>query len=145
MQAKRIQVLEIDRAVNTQVNVVLDVPTEPREEVNFHNIWGGISAEPVNADANAQGNWVLLILRDATQAILNFTDANINLETSNQDIIACGVWGASNQTPFGISINPKTSRNLPAGGRLILACHVTGVTSGNVSIKCMLCAHTVRK
>jgi len=46
MQAKRIQVNEGNTGVGGQVNVLLSVPLEPREEVNSHNIWGSVSAEP---------------------------------------------------------------------------------------------------
>ncbi len=146
MQAKRIAVLDADKGVNTQSNILLQVPTEPREQVNMHNIWAAFSCEPIIAGANAQGNWVLYIERDAGAAIPNFTDSFINTETRNIDIIACGVWGASNESVYtSPPIHPTTSRNLPAGGRLIFIVHVTGVTSGNTSIKSSLCAHTVRK
>jgi len=42
MQAKRIQFGDnggADLGVGGQANLSLQVPTDPREEVNFHNIW----------------------------------------------------------------------------------------------------------
>ncbi len=45
-QAKRIQVNEANDGVAAQTSARLDVPTEPREEVNFHNIWGSVTVEP---------------------------------------------------------------------------------------------------
>ncbi len=145
MQAKRIQVNENNSGVGGQTFATLVAPTDPREEINFHNIWGSVSEEPQNADANAQGTWILFILREnATTPV--FTDSVINAETNNGIIIACGVWSASNQTPFNSGpIHPETSRTLQAGDNLVLACTVTGITAGLVSNRVMLCAHTTRK
>ena len=145
MQAKRIQVNEANTGAGVQVEVLLQVPAEPREEVNFHNIWIGVTCEPVNADANAQGTWVLIAMLDSITAVPTFTDVILNLEASNVKIIACGVWSASNQSPFNYSTQIKTSRNIPAGGRLVLVSNSTGISAGQVSNRVMLCAHTVRK
>jgi len=114
------------------------------EEVNFHNIWGSVSAEPENTDANAQGTWVLFIKRQ-NFATPTWVDSVTNLETNNAIIVACGVWSASNQTPFNHEIQVKTSRNLSPGDSLVLSSNSTGVSAGNVSNRVMLCAHTVRK
>ncbi len=145
MQAKRIQVSESNDGVGQQTNVELEVPTDPREEVNFHNIWGSVSIEPQDTDANAQGTWVLLIVREDAPLIL-FTDVNTNTETANATIIACGVWSASNQTPYNSgAIHPATSRTLQAGDKLVLSSVVTGITAGLASNRVMLCSHTTRK
>jgi len=146
MQSKRIQVNETNDGVGQATNVTLDVPDTPRESVNFHNIWVGVSVEPQDTDANAQGTWVLLYLIDPTSPVPAFTDSALNLETSNFIIVACGVWSASNQTPFNMPpVQIKTSRTLPAGGRLILSNTVTGITAGLASNRVMLCAHVTRK
>ncbi len=146
MQAKRIQVGEGNNGAGGRTAAVLTVPADPREEVNFHNIWGSVTVEPQDADANCQGTWVLLLIRDPATAIPVFTDAFMNLETINFDIIACGVFSASNQSPYNSGpIHPLSSRNLPAGGRLVLASTITGITAGTASNRMMLCAHTTRK
>ena len=145
MQAKRIQVLEGNAGVGASATVLLAVPTDPREEVNFHNIWGGVSVEPEGADVNCQGTWVLYILR-ANSTAISATDANINNEIFNGVIIACGVFSASNQSPFNVEpIHPTTSRTLMPGDSLALVCTITGITSGLASVRVMLCAHTTRK
>ncbi len=145
MQAKRIQVLEIDRTAAQQVDVVLSAPTDPREEINFHNIWGSVSVEVENAGANAQGTWVLFILRE-NAAVPIWSDAIINAESNNAITIACGVWSAANEASWtSEAIHPTTSRTLQAGDSLVLSCHVTGITAGEASVRCMLCAHTTRK
>ena len=146
MQAKRINVNETNDGAGSSTSAILQVPSDPREEVNFHNIWGGVSVEPQNADANAQGTWVLYVLRDPAAGLVDFTDAFVNLETLNALIIACGVYSASNQSPFtGQPIQIKTSRTLEAGARLILTSTITGITAGLASNRVMLCAHTTRK
>jgi len=144
VQAKRIQVNETNLGAGSQTDVNLDVPTSPREEVNFHNIWVSVSVEPQDTDANSQGTWVLWHRNPGIGTSL-FTDVNINIENTNAQIIACGVYSASNQSPFNYETQIKTSRTLPAGAKLTLSCVVTGITAGLASCRVMLCAHTVRK
>ncbi len=146
MQAKRIQVNEGNNGAGAATAVILEVPSELREEVNFHNIWVGVTVEPQDTDANAQGTWVLYFLRDPGASLPSQTDAALNLETLNAVIVACGVYSASNQSPFNLNpVQIKTSRTLEAGGRLILQSTVTGITAGLASNRVMLCAHTTRK
>ena len=144
MQAKRININESNNGAGANTSAKLIVPTDPREEVNFHNIWGSVTVEPQDADANAQGTWVLYILRE-NMVDTSFVDININNETNNAYIIACGVWSASNQSPFTISVHPETSRTLRPGDSLQLQSTVTGITAGLASNRVMLCAHTTRK
>ncbi len=146
MQAKRIKINTNDAMIVGSFNgVSLDVPSIPREEVNFHNIWASFTAEPENADANAQGTWVLYIVKVGGSEI-GFNDATINGEVNNFFIIACGVWAASNEMPYtSPPIHPSTSRTLNPGDRLALSVTVTGLTAGQVTSKANLCAHTTRK
>jgi len=145
MQAKRIQVNEANQGAGAQVSANLEVPTDPREEVNFHNIWGSVSAEPQDAGANCQGTWLLLITRENATTPA-FTDTVVNGESNNTNIIACGVYSASNESPFNSGpIHPETSRTLQPGDKLQLVIVVTGITAGVASIRTMLCAHTTRK
>jgi len=88
----------------------------------------------------------VLYLRRENAGPIIWTDATTNSETNNAIIIACGVFSASNQSPWNSgAINPKTSRTLQAGDQLILSCTVTGITAGLASTRVMLCAHTTRK
>jgi len=146
MQAKRINLI-LSPNINSGAfaAVTLDVPDDPREEVNFHNIWASFTCEPKDTEANAQGNWALYIVK-VGGAVFNPSDALIAAETNNFFIIALGVWGASNQSPYNSPpIHPLTSRTLSPGDKLALSVGATGVTVGNVSMKMCLSAHTVRK
>ncbi len=132
-----------DGAVGTQLSVQLTVPDDPREMVNFHNIWIGVGVEPENASANQNGAWVLMILpRGKPQPTMSL--AEINLENNNQFIIACGVTTSSNEGPFTLSEQIKTSRNLNPGDALLLIHNQHGVTAGDVSTSLLICAHTTR-
>ncbi len=144
-QAKRIQVGETNDGAGGLTVASLGTPIDPREEVNFHNIWGSVSVEPQDTDANAQGTWILMIVRE-NAIIPTFTDAIVNNESNNAIIIACGVWSASNQTPYNSGpIHPETSRTLQPGDALVLESIVTGITAGLASNRVMLCAHVTRK
>ncbi len=145
MQAKRINVFESNDGAGGTTIVTLIVPTDPREEVNFHNIWGSVSVEPQDAGANCQGTWLLMLIRE-NQTIPTMTDAVVNGETNNATIIACGVFSASNESPYNSgAIHPETSRTLQPGDSLILQSVVTGITAGLASNRVMLCAHVTRK
>ncbi len=145
MQAKRIAVFESNLGAGSGVNAILTSPVEPREEVNFHNIWASASVEPQDAGANCQGTWVLYLIQENTPAI-NFTDVVVNGQGNNQNIIACGVFSASNESVWNSGpINVKTSRNLNPGDSLAMNCTVTGITAGLASTRVMICAHTTRK
>ncbi len=145
MQAKRIQVNESNDTASQQTSVNLTAPTDPREEINFHNIWGSIAVEPVTAGANCQGTWLLWIIREnATTPTM--TDTVLNGESNNAVIIACGVFSASNEHPWtSPPIHPETSRTLQAGDTLVLTSVITGITVDSASNRVMLCAHTTRK
>jgi len=146
MQAKRIQVNEANVAAGGSVTVFLETPRDIREEVNFHNIWIGVTGEPQNADANAQYTWVLYIRAQNRSVAPLFTDSAINGETDNQIIIACGVGSGSNEAPFNLPpVQIKTSRTLSPGDKLSLQLVTTGITAGSSSNRVMICAHTVRR
>ena len=144
MQAKRINTNVQSGGAATQLVTELINPATPREELNFHNIWLSACQEPVDADANAQGSWVLF-LRKAGQAIPIFSDAIIDSELHNNNIIALGVWCASNQTPWHLSTQIKTSRNLGPLDALDFVVHVQGITAGLSLGRQIISAHVVRK
>ncbi len=145
MQAKRIQVSESNDGAGAQTTVNLLSPTDPREEINFHNIWIGVTGEPQDTDANAQYTWVLFLIQ-AGATTPTWTDVVINGEAQNSRIIACGVGSGSNQSPFNLPpTQMKTSRTIQAGDALSLSLHTSGITAGLSSNRVMLCAHTTRK
>ena len=112
---KRIQVQEGNFGAGGQIATGLATPTDPREEMNFHNIWGSVSVEPQDAGANCQGTWLLVLLRE-NATLITFTDVVVNGEAHNAIIIACGVFSASNESPFNSGpIHPETSRTLQPG------------------------------
>ena len=107
---------------------------------NYHNIWWGFVVEPENADANANGMWVLWEKRDTNNPDPSFSPANINTGDINMVIIACGAWAASNQTPFNFSSQLKSSRNFVANQELVLTVRVNGISAGVARIITTLCA-----
>ena len=54
-------------------------------------------------------------------------------------LVAAGVWGATNQTPFNCNERAgMISRNIRKDGRLSLQIHQSGISAGNSSVKAML-------
>ncbi len=127
------------QAASGTVSVQMNVPDDL--QMNFHNIWMSICITPNDADANANGYWVLYLEPDSTAAVFNPSIAALNLETINFKIIACGCWHASNQAPYNLGVPlGKTSRNVRQNGRLILVTQIEGITAGNTNVDLMLCA-----
>ncbi len=105
------------------------------DKVNCSNIWFSCMVEPENADANSNGSWILYA-DNFQRAAITWTDANLNDETEAQLIIAWGVWGASNQTPFMCNESAgKISRNLRKDARLAIAIHQVGISAGVARVR----------
>ena len=133
MQRKRIHV--ISETKSTGGTTVLAATVDETNGVNFHNVHFGVSVEPEVADANANGTWVLWCIPDAVSAVPGISVSLLEAEGSNPYLWAMGVWVAANQTGFNSLDNViRSSRNCPAGGRLVLSIRVEGVTSGNCRI-----------
>ncbi len=116
-------------------------PEAVRRKVNYHNIWWGVAVEVENAGANATFRWVLFIKRDSTATDPVFSLANIQAETFNQRIIACGVGAASNEMPYTLPAqHMNSSRNLLVGEELVLTLNIQGITAGQITAHCILCA-----
>ncbi len=145
MQTKRIQINETNDGVSGNTTITFTVATDPRREVNFHNIKFSVSVEPQDTDANAQGTWILGVNRE-NATLPTFTDPLFNGESHNATIIASGIWSASNQTPFNSgTMEVKSSRTLQPGDQLYLQSVVTGITVGLASNRIMLFAHLTQK
>ncbi len=145
MQAKRIQMSQgLTLSAGQFLSVNLEVPLVPREEVNFHNIWAGFECKPTTAGANSAGTWVLYIVKEGGSEI-GFSLATVNSELNNYFIIACGLWNASNETPYSKEIHPTTSRTLNPGDKLALSVTIIETTAGDNDLRNILCAHTTRK
>ncbi len=110
--------------------------------VNIHGIICEFGIEPENADANANGTWALMCLPRSSTAIPALSTAGLEAEADNPVIIACGVWVASNQTPFNKQVIIKTSRNCQANTRLVLGLRNEGVSAGLVRHIMSLCYFT---
>ena len=111
-----------------------------RRLTNYHNIWGSFCVEPQDADANANGFWILWLKPDVAQTDPVFDSTELNSGTKNMVIIACGCWTASNQTPFNKEIHINSSRNLVANQELVLTVRQNGLTTGSSRVLIMLCA-----
>ncbi len=108
------------------------------DKVNCSNIWFSMSIEPENQDANAQGSWILHFINYSDVGV-NFNDTLLNDEPEAGLIIAAGVWGATNQTPFNLNLSAgKVSRNIRKDGRLRLQVQQTGISAGNSSFRGLL-------
>jgi len=141
-EPKRIDITETNVGVAGQVSARFGPGTGTilRRLTNYHNIWFGCSVEPETAGANSQGTWVLWLKPVVANPDVVWNDANIVGADFNQLIIACGVWGAANETPYNFSSQLKSSRNIVANQELVFSVHQTGISADLASIRTILCA-----
>ncbi len=112
-QPKRVSILvaSLGAATQGQASFGLGTGTIIRRLTNYHNIWGSIAVEPAVQDANVQGMWVLWLRANTNQPVTDWSQATIDSDDNTMEIIACGVFAASNQTPFNKEIHLNSSRN----------------------------------
>jgi len=111
-----------------------------RRLTNYHNIWFGFTAVPLVADANATGIWVLWNKLNTNETDTVWSLANILSDDFTMQIIACGAWAASNQSPFTFSSQLKSSRNFVANQELVMTMHMDGISTGELETVTTLCA-----
>jgi len=134
-QRRRLDAQSDQEAVNNHSTVT--ITQDETDAANMHGVHYCFSIEPENADANANGFWVLYclpagIINVASDLPNNFADLD------NEDFLpyvwGVGCWTASNQAPFHYEFAPSTSRNCQKGARIVARISVTGVSAGLVRI-----------
>jgi len=101
-EPKRISITSAAVGVSSQTNARFGPGTGTilRRLVNYHNIWANLIVEPIDADANSHGSWILWFKADTNTTDPIFSNGVIDGGDQNMTIIACGLWAASNQTSF---------------------------------------------
>ena len=114
------------------------------DSVNLHGVHYCFSIEPENADANANGFWIVYCLpgQIIASADLPQTFGQLGDEDFLPYVWGVGCWTASNQAPFHYEFSPSTSRNCQKEARIFCAIHVEGVSAGNVRINQTLTGFT---
>ncbi len=141
-EPKRIDISAPTLGVNAQTSSRFGPGTGTilRRLTNYHNIWWGMAVEPQDADANANGSWILWQKSNTNDTDTIWSDTNINSDNFNMQIIACGVWTASNQSPFNFSSQLKSSRNFVANQELVFTVRQEGISAGLSRVRTILCA-----
>ncbi len=127
-------------------NSFIDMDFEKGQSFNIHGLIVQVSLEPQDADANANGMIGVWILPGGTiqNADLPNTFGTYGDEDRAPYLWGLVPWTASNQTPFQWKFDPKTSRNMQAGGRIVVSIRVEGQSAGltrqNTTITCFTSA-----
>ncbi len=102
------------------------------DAVNFHGMHYCFSIEPENADANANGFWVVYCLPGDVISSSDLPQSFAQLD--NEDFLpyvwGVGCWTASNQAPFHYEFAPSTSRNCQKQARILCVVAITGISAG---------------
>jgi len=114
------------------------------DAVNIHGLHYCFSIEPENADANANGYWIVYCL---PAGVIDLADLPLNFaDLDNEDFLpyvwGVGCWTASNQAPFHYEFAPNTSRNCQKGARIVGQVAITGVSAGMVRVNSTITGFT---
>jgi len=115
-------------------NSFIDMNFDKGQVVNVHGLRVEVALEPENADANANGVIAVYVLPGG---VVQNSDLPTTLGTfGNEDVApylwGIHVWAAANQTTHQWLFAPKTSRNIQAGGRVVVDLRVEGISAGLV-------------
>ena len=123
---------------------IVEIDLDETDAVNFHGMHYCFSIEPENADANANGFWVLYCLpaQVIATADLPATFATLDNEDFLPYVWGVGCWTASNQAPYHYEFAPSTSRNCQRGARILGRITTSGVSAGAVRINQTLTGFT---
>jgi len=124
--------IEVATGTSGLANNYIDIAFDKGQAVNIHGFRVESALEPENADANANGIWAVWVLPGG---VIQNADLPLNYGSFGNEDFAPYLWGmgswiASNQTPFHIKFEPKSTRNMQAGGRVVFHLLVSGISAG---------------
>ena len=137
MNRRRLDAQSDQIAVNGQSGV--EVIQDETDVANLHGLHWCFSIEPENADANANGFWIIYclpagVINSGASGQLPQSFADLDNEDFLPYVWGVGCWTASNQAPFHYEFAPSTSRNCQRDARIVAKVFATGVSAGNVRI-----------
>jgi len=110
----------------------IDIDFTKGQSINIHGYRAEVAIEPEDADANCNGMIAIYVLPGG---IIQNADLPNTIGTMGDEDTAPYLWGihpfaATNQTPHQWVFAPKTSRNMQAGGRIVLVIRIEGQSAG---------------
>ncbi len=135
---------DANSTLNAVASDLLQIDLDETNATNIHGLRYCFSIEPENADANANGFWILYCL--PSQFIDTTTLPNSFANLDNEDFLpyvwGVGCWTASNQAPYHYEFTPRTSRTCQNGARLHGVIVKEGISAGAVRINQTLTCFT---
>ncbi len=115
-------------------NSFIDIAFDKGQVVNVHGFRLDTVIEPQDADANANGILGVYVLPGGVvqNSDLPVTFGDFGNEDTAPYLWGIMPWAASNQTPDHIKFYPKTTRNIQAGGRIVVDLRMQGISAGLV-------------
>jgi len=104
------------------------------QTVNIHGLRVDWIFEPEDADANFNGIWAVWALPGG---VIQNADLPQSFGDFGNEDFAPYLWGmgplaGSNQTPDHVLFNPKSTRNIQSGGRIVFEFLLVGISAGLV-------------
>ncbi len=130
-QTKRVQAIDNTIAPNAQVNIVILTSEEP---CNIHGLILDLHIGSLGAGLTF-GQWVLSLLPRTGGLNPNVTTAGINAEADNPIFWMVGNWMVFGETIDHFGGAPRTTRNCPRGGRLLLSANNSALSGASVRIR----------
>ena len=122
----------------------IDMEFDKGQVVNLHGFRAEFITEPEDADANSNGTWAVWVLPGG---VIQNSDLPATFGAFGDEDFAPYLWGmgvfaSANQTPSLTTFAPKSTRNIQAGGRVVLQIFVNGISAGLVRQRTVLTGFT---
>ncbi len=132
--AKSKRRIEVATGTATIGNSFIDISFDKGQVVNVHGFRMEMILEPQDADANTNGIVGIYVLPGG---VIQNSDLPVAFGSFGDEKTAPYLWGilpfaASNQTPAHLMFTPKTTRNIQAGGRIVVDLRLEGISAGSV-------------
>jgi len=130
-QTKRVQAIDNTVADGAQLNVTLSTAGDP---CNIHGLVLDLWVGQQVVTFHDFGKWALMLLPRGGTGVPSITTANLNNELDNSVFWMVGSWMIVDVDRAHVGGAPRTSRNCPRNGRLVVAIENSAVSAGPVRV-----------
>ena len=128
-QTKRTQAIDNTIAAGAQLDVVLNTAEDP---CNIHGLIIDLWIGQQVVTFHDFGYWAVFILPRKGTAVPPLTTTNINNENDSAVTWMLGTWMVVDVDRAHIGGAPRTSRNCPRGGRMVISMANSAISAGAV-------------
>ena len=130
-QTKRMQAIDNTVSAGAQLDVVLNTADDP---CNIHGLIIDLWVGQQVVTFHDFGKWALFLLPRTGTSVPSINTTGVNSENASSVIWMLGTWMVVDVDRAHVGGAPRTSRNCPRGGRLVVSIENSSVSAGAVRV-----------